>query len=358
MKTKSSSGHDNVNSKLIKSLKSEVKEPISILTNLSIINGIFPTTYKIAQVVPIYKNKNEINNYRPISLLPTFSKILEKIIHTCIYDFLQQNNILSNSQYGFRPKHSTNDAISELVFDITENLENKSNTLSVFLDLSKAFDTIDHKILLSKLNHYGIRGTTLKWFKSYLEDRTQYVKINNTKSTTKPVTCGVPQGSVLGPLLFIIYTNDLANSLTYTHAILFADDTTIYANSNNLNILYENVQNDLSSLDVWFKTNKLSLNVNKTNYMMFTNNHRPQLNHMNKTLTIGNEEIVKKKHVKFLGVTIDENLKWHEHITSAKNKISKTFYSIKMVKHILPQNILKTLYETLIQPHLEYGITF
>ena len=359
LKAKASSGHDNISAKLVKSLKDELKKPISILANKSIAEGTFPDNYKIAEVVPIYKSKNksDINNYRPISLLPTISKILEKLIHKRIYKFLMKNKIFYDSQYGFRSKHSTNDAITELVTDLTNNIEDKLNSLSIFLDLSKAFDTIDHKILLNKLSNYGIRGTSLKWFESYLNNRKQYVKINRTKSTTKNVTCGVPQGSVLGPLLFIIYTNDLPNSLNYTHAILFADDTTIYTKSDNIKTLYQNVNSDLNGLNEWFKANKLSLNVGKTHYMLLTNNNTPESITNQYDIKIGMEEIERKKHVKFLGVVIDDNLNWHEHITSTVNKISKITYTLKMIKNTLPKQNLKTLYETLIQPHLNYGIT-
>ena len=360
LKPKNSSGHDNINSKLLKSLVSEIKLPVSILTNLSLSNGIFPDIYKLAEVVPIFKakNKEEVTNYRPISLLPTLSKILEKVIHKRTYSYLQKNKILYNSQYGFRPKHSTNDAITELITDITENLEDKTNTITTFLDLSKAFDTIDHNILLNKLEHYGLRGKSQKWFKSYLTNRKQYVKINNHKSNTQNVSCGVPQGSVLGPLLFIIYTNDLPNSLTDSHAILFADDTTVYATSKTLDTLYHKTNKDLKSLDEWFKTNKLSLNIDKTNYMLFTNDKKTRTDITNYKIMIGDKEISQKTDVKFLGITIDEHLNWKKHITNTKNKISKTFYILKMVKNILPQKNLKTLYDTIIKPYLDYGIIF
>jgi len=358
LKPKNSSGHDNISSKLIKYLKDEIKEPTSTLINKSITEGIFPDIFKIAEVVPIYKNKNseDINNYRPISLLPTISKLLEKIIHKRTYSFLQKHNILYNSQYGFRPKHSTNDAITEYITDITENLETKTNTLSTYLDLSKAFDTIDHNILLNKLQHYGIRGNSLNWFKSYLTNRSQYVKINNCKSDIKQVICGVPQGSVLGPLLFIIYTNDLPNSLKNTHAILFADDTTIYTNHKEIKLLYQYVNRDLDALFEWFKTNKLSLNINKTNFMLFTNTNLPQTE-INRSIKIGNEELKRKPSIKFLGIIIDEKLNWQNHIETTRNKLSKITYSLKMVKSFLPKQNMKILYQSLIQPYLEYGIT-
>ena len=240
-----------------------------------------------------------INNYRPISLLPSISKILEKLLHKRIYKFLMKHKLFYESQYGFRPKHSTNDAITELITDLTNNIEDKLNSLTIFLDLSKAFDTIDHKILLNKLNNYGIRGTSLKWFESYLSNRKQYVKINRTKSLTKDVICGVPQGSVLGPLLFIIYTNDLPNSLKHTHAILFADDTTIYTKSNNIKSLYQNVNNDLDGLYEWFKANKLSLTVGKTHYMLLNNNNIPEAITNQYDIKIGTDKIERKKKLNF-----------------------------------------------------------
>lgn len=358
LKPKSSSGHDNISSKLLKILSHQLKIPISIIINKSITSGIFPNAFKIAKVVPIHKGKSkeEISNYRPISLLSTFSKILEKIIHKRLYAFMQINKAFYNSQYGFRNQHSTIDATTELIADITDNLENKMMTLCTYLDLSKAFDTIDHSLLIDKLEHYGIRGNCLNWFKSYLCNRSQFVKIDNTVSDTQQIVCGVPQGSVLGPLLFIIYTNDLPNSLTHTNAILFADDTTIYTKSNSIVSLYEKVNYDLNSLHDWFKTNKLSLNVGKTNYMLFGNTIRVQPDtHLHKIL-IGTDEIMQKKSVKFLGVTIDDRLNWQDHIISVKNKMSRTLYNLKMIKNILPSYVLKTLYMTLLQPYMDYGI--
>ena len=195
----------------------------------------------MAKIIPIYKakDKKDISNYRPISLLPVVSKILEKVVHKNWYTFLEKNKVVYASQYGFRKNRSTVNAITELVCHITNAIENKQSTLSVFLDLSKAFDTIDHNILLHKLEFYGVRGLALNWFQSYLTDRKQYVLYNNVQSQTLDITCGVPQGSVLGPLLFLIYVNDIANCLTHSKLISFADDTTVFLSSKCINDLYK-----------------------------------------------------------------------------------------------------------------------
>ena len=271
-----------------------------------------------------------------------------------MYTFLEKNKVVYASQYGFRKNRSTVNAITELVCHITNAIENKQNTLSVFLDLSKAFDTIDHNILLHKLEFYGVRGLALNWFQSYLTDRKQYVLYNNVQSQTLDITCGVPQGSVLGPLLFLIYVNDIANCLTHSKLISFADDTTVFLSSKCINDLYKNMNSDLDDLTNWFKANRLALNVNKSNCMLFQPNGNQ--NTLGNTLNIGVDPIEHKLYCKFLGIFIDNQLRWNNHLSHVSAKLSRSVYILKTVKHILPLTLLRSLYYTMVQPYLTYGI--
>jgi hypothetical protein len=357
LKATKSCGNDNFSSVFLKHTYNGIAVPLSILINKSLSTGIFPDALKIAKVIPIYKakDKDNVTNYRPISLLSAVSKVIEKVVHKRLYYFLESNDKFYENQYGFRPKRSTVNAITHFVNDTIKSLENKEATLSVFLDLSKAFDTIDHNILLKKLEFYGVRGLPLKWFTSYLNNRKQFVQYDKRASKCLDIKCGVPQGSVLGPLLFIIYTNDLSNCLTETKSILFADDTTIYASNRNIKDLYKCVNTDLSKLNNWFCANKLSLNVSKTNYLLFTNS---KINYDETfSLTINKSIIKRKTCLKFLGILIDDHLHWHAHINSCQSKLISSLYAINKIKHVVPVNTLKTLYYSLVYPHLTYGVT-
>ena len=237
----------------------------------------------------------------------------------------------------------------EFTSDILKSIEKKYHTISVFLDLSKAFDTIHHSTLLDKLHFYGIRGMALEWFRSYLNNRKQFVTYKNFTSKSLDITCGVPQGSVLGPLLFIIYTNDLPNILKHSHAILFADDTTIYHSGTDPNYILNCIHKDLSALTEWLRANKLSLNILKTNFMVFSGN---QIKPNNISLKIDNQEISQVPVFKFLGVKIDENLNWQDHILYCKSKLSGGLYTLSASKQFLPHSVLKTIYYSLINSYL------
>ena len=232
MKSKTSRGVDDLSNKLLKDIKDEIVPPLTVMINHCLNSGIFPDKLKVAKVMPVYKKceKYLFNNYRPISILPSVSKVFERVMHNQLYSYLTNNHLLYENQYGFRDKHSTELAALDLVDRLICAMDSKNVPLSIFLDLSKAFDTLDHSILLHKLNYYGVHGNSLNLFRSYLSQRKQFVEYNNCRSDCLSITTGVPQGSILGPLLFIIYLNDIANVCDkFIKPVIYADDTALCA---------------------------------------------------------------------------------------------------------------------------------
>jgi hypothetical protein len=223
LKSKTSTGTDGLSNKLIKSIKQEILEPITTIVNQTFSTGIFPDRLKLAKVVPVYKKDNEniFNNYRPISLLPSLSKIFERLMHNQLHEYFTTNNLYLNSQYGFRSMHSTELATLELIDRNICNMDKNDTPINIYLDLSKAFDTIDHEILIQKLKHYGITGNSAQLLESYLTNRKQYVQFNNINSDFLTIKTGVPQGSILGPLLFLVYINDIAHASSHFHTIVY-----------------------------------------------------------------------------------------------------------------------------------------
>ena len=364
LKTKTSQGFDNLSTCIIQKTMKEVAAPLTHIFNQSFLLGVVPDQMKIAKIVPVFKagNKKILNNYRPISILPAFSKILEKLASIRLINFLESQDILYKHQYGFRQHYSTIHPILHLLNDISNANDNKSKdiTLAIFLDMSKAFDTISHDILIRKLEHYGIRGTCKDWFASYLTNRFQYTEIHGEQSTYLNINTGVPQGSILGPILFLIYVNDIKNC-SNLNILCFADDTTAYKSGPNIEDLITDVNIQLELLYTWLCCNKLSLNINKTSYTIF----KPQSNahhNLNNNLLINHEAIksseesTKAGTAKFLGIYIDKHLTWSQHIDQLCTSISKSVFAINRVKYILPYAALRSLYFSLIQSRLQYGI--
>ena len=357
LKSKTSCGHDEISPRLVKATAHSISQPISHITNMSFQTGIFPTDLKKAKVIPIYKNKDKSTfcNYRPISLLPAFSKIIERLAYNRLYKYIQMNKILDPSQYGFQSKISTNHAIIELQNRIIDNLGKNRHCIGIFIDLSKAFDTLDHEIMLNKLKIYGIRGIAQTWFSSYLQNRLQFTNYLSCSSTTETVSCGVPQGSILGPLLFLLYINDLSSTCKECKPILFADDTTLVYQHVDLKSLQQKINNELKLISDWFACNKLSLNVDKTQYILFEKSKNARTEILG-DLVINGRNIAHVDNVKFLGIHIDEKMKWDTHISKKCSQISKTLSVITRLKNFLPRWTLCTLYNSLILPHLTYGI--
>ena len=352
---KCSSGFDEIPLHLMKATVICVADPLSKVVNSCFQNGIFPELLKIAKVCPVFKDGDAglFTNYRPISVLPSFSKIFEKLISVRLILFLENNHILSPHQYGFRKNHSTFMAIADMYDKVSSAIDENKFSMGIFIDLSKAFDTIDHSILEKKLEFYGIRGLPLNLLKSYLSNRKQYVAYNGVSSNLSNISCGVPQGSILGPLLFILYVNDMANASSILHFILFADDTNLFCSNLNFHDLVCTVNQELSKLCEWFCANKLSLNVKKTNYIIFGNKILP-VGHEDMNICLDGMQISRVEWTKFLGVHIDEKLNWQKHVTHVSKKISAGIGILSRAKKILPFCLLRLLYFALIYPYLTY----
>ena len=358
LKSKFSYGHDKISNRLLKYVKHELAHPLKLIINQSFEHAIFPELLKIAKVTPLHKKNNDqiFDNYRPISVLPSVSKVFERIMYNQIYDFFSANKIFFTSQYGFRKSHSTELAALELVNRILIEMDKNRLPINIYLDLSKAFDTLDHDILMHKLSYYGFKNKSYDLLNCYLTNRKQYVEINGTTSKLLNLKCGVPQGSILGPLLFIIYINDITNATTKFHPIIYADDTTLSATLNsfgNENEIAMNINNELKAISDWLKINKLSLNINKTKAMIF---HSEQRNVPLPDLFIEETVIEFVNEFNFLGLTIDKHLKWKKHTDQVSKKLSKTLGVMTKLKNFLPTNVLRTIYNSLIHSYINYGI--
>ena len=327
----------------LKQVSNVLAPVISCLVSTSLQQGIFPQKLKIAKVIPLHKggSRAEVSNYRPISLLSCFSKIFEKIMQARLLDHLKSEKILFDSQYGFRAGHSCEHAILEAQHHIQKALERKQVTALLLLDYSKAFDMVDSTILLRKLEHYGVRGIALSWFRSYLTDREQYVNVNNCNSTLHKLKYGVPQGSILGPILFIIYINDLPQISKLAHHIYFADDANLIISAKSYAQLNVMVNDVLNLVLHWAANNGLKLNAGKTKYMLFANKKIEDIE-----VYLGGDRLMKSETEKFLGVLIDTNLNWSNHIRHLSTKISRNSGILFKLKGKVPGKILQLIYNS------------
>ena len=357
LKNSNSTGHDDFSNKFIK-LSLPILAPALVkIFNLSLSSGIYPDKLKIAKVIPIFKKgaTTSINNYRPISILSSINKIYEKILYTRLIKYIDKFQLLYKYQYGFRKNHSTDHALIELIDQIRFSIDNNQMTCGIFVDLSKAFDTVNHQILLNKLEHYGIRGKALKLFESYLTGRKQYVQINDNKSQTRSISCGVPQGSVLGPLLFLIFINDLPNCSPLGNFRIFADDTNAFFHCNNIDELISTGKLIMSALNTWFSANKMTLNTDKSTFTIFKSS-RKIIPNIPDSIKFLNLEIKRTPTIKFLGLILDENLSWNPHINDLCSKLKSLFHIFYYIRDYISKKDIQTIYYSLIYSRIKYGI--
>jgi hypothetical protein len=356
MKRKKSCGPDGLPICIFKNHSDLLIGPLTFLFNFSLEAGVVPDSLKLAKVIPIFK-KGDVDlatNYRPISLLNVSIKIFEKVLANRLMNFFDKYKMFYDYQFGFRKRHSTSLALVEVIDDCYKLLDEDNYVAGMYFDLQKAFDSVDHAILLKKLYHYGIRGNIHKWFASYLDRRKQFTLVNDIASSVTTLSHGVPQGSVLGPLLFLIFVNDMPNAIQDNRVRLFADDTNLFIHAKSLTLLEATANECVEALNQWFCYNKLSVNISKTCYTLFK--LKQGVGNEVITVKLNDVPIEQVKNCKYLGVLIDEHLNWNDHIDCVYNKIVKFTSIFFKLRVLLPPYALRNLYFAVVFPHILYGI--
>lgn len=350
-------GTDTIGPRLLRLSAPYIVNEITYLCNQSIKMSTFPKKWKEAKVTPLFKKGccEDVNNYRPISILPTISKLLEKHVHDSLMHHINMHGLLHNTQSGFRQNHSCETALLSMVESWLDALDNGKLIGVLFIDFKKAFDLVDHEILLSKLQLYGLSKETCSWFKTYLTQRQQLVSLSDIRSDFQTVMYGVPQGSILGPLLFLLFINDLPLYVNDIHAELYADDTTLFDIQDSLTDIEQNLQAALNKLHIWCKSNGMVINTDKTKLMLLTTSQkRLRLENECLNLKYTNGSIGKTSHEKVLGVFVDHNLSWSEHIKYLSKKINSNIWLLSKIKSFLSLPHRVQFYKSYIQPHIDF----
>ena len=359
LKSNKSTGLDKIPAKILK-LSSDIIGIAPSLThifNLLLETGIYVDDWKRACVIPIYmtEDKRKYKNYRPISILPVVSKVFEREVFNQVYRYLSENPLLSRFQSGFRPKHSTLSALIQMCDDWLQNMDSGNLNCVQFLDVQKAFDSVNHEILLNKMHEYfGMSGTQLKWFESYLSNREQQCMVNGQISSPKNISCGIPQGSILGLLLFLLYINDMPKFLKYVTPSMYADDTEIYASSKHGDELVANLNSDLENVRKWMLQNKLQIHPTKTKYMYTGSSYNIRNKTSSNPTLINNIPVPRTGTYACLGVSLDERLTWEKHIDTICAKVGAGIGVMRRMKPFVPPETLKLTYEALVQPYFNY----
>lgn len=342
----------------MKSCAHSLCRPLTDLVNLSLKEGIFPDLLKFTIVKPLKKNpqKSCIDNLRPVALLTSLSKVFEKVVYNRLYSYFKNSELFTSCQFGFQKGKSTSDAIFEFLNAVSSAVDGSQYTVGAFCDLSKAFDCVDHEILIGKLWCYGVRGLALDWIASYLYNRHQKVVISQgAESGFLPVSSGVPQGSILGPLLFLVYINDLPMALPNDSVFLYADDTSFVLSHKNKSTLSSSLTTALQNLSSWFNANNFLLNSAKSQFINFFVNNRSSV-HSDSAYLSSDINVVPS--AKFLGVVLDSCLTWRQHISQLLPKLGNAFFALLTLSHSVDERILKQVYFAYAHSQLSYGVIF
>ena len=359
LKWRKASGLDNFPLGLLKDAALVLTKPLTFIINLSLETGVVPSEWKVTKVIPLYKSGSqaEIDNYRPISILPTLSKILEKIVHKQLMAHLECHNLLFEYQFGFRLNHSTELAITYFTDFIRKEADSGKATGAVFIDLTKAFSTISHSIMLSKLSRYGVSDMELQWLTDYLFLRKQIVHFNGVLSEPNPINTGVPQGSILGPLLFVIFFNDVHSPLRHCKIFTYADDTVIFTSSNDINVIQDSLSQDLDNLSNWFRDNELIFNLKKgkSEVILFgTGKLLNLLQGFQVKLSVNGAPINTTTCYKYLGVHLDPTLNFEMHFRKIYKKAARRVNLLRRIRSNIDSFSSQRIYQSMIIPIFTY----